>query len=529
MKIVTAKQMRALDQKAVSRCGIPSLLLMESAAFGIVERLFGFYPSVSSVSIFCGKGNNGGDGLAAARHLLRRGVSVRAALLAGPEGLRGDAKKNFEILSKLGGEIHFAPTSSELSKLPRSLFEADLLLDAIFGTGLSQAVSGHLAEAIEKINGSKRRIVAVDLPSGISSDTGRVLGSAIRAERTFALALPKRGHFLSPGLDHRGKLSVIDIGIPPFLIEQAGIEAELLTPDLLKPLLPLRPRAAHKGILGHLLILAGCRGKGGAATMAARGALRSGVGLLTLAHPQGTRPPEMPMEGMTLPLPETAEGTLSLAGRKALQEALEGKDAVALGPGLSRNPETLELVRELIFGIPLPMAIDADGIDAVAGNLGALRSAPAPRVLTPHPGEMARLIGARTGEVVADRMEIARKFATEHGVVLVLKGSHTVVAKPDGTFWVNPTGNPGMATGGSGDVLTGMIGGYLARGIPAAEAAALGVYLHGLAGDLAASDLGESGMTPSDLIERIPKAARLLQKSGVHPPLSGRGIDGEFE
>jgi NAD(P)H-hydrate epimerase len=450
-------------------------------------------------------------------------------LLAGPEELKGDARKNFEILSKLGGEIHLAPTSSKLSQLPRSLFEADLLLDAILGTGLTQAVSGHLAEAIEKINGSQRPILAVDLPSGIASDTGKVMGSAVRAERTFSLALPKRGHFLSPGLDHRGKLSVIDIGIPPFLIEQAGIEAELLTPGFLKPLLSPRPRAAHKGTLGHLLVLAGGRGKGGAAAMAARGALRSGVGLLTLAHPQGTRPPGMPMEGMTLPLPETAEGTLALAGRKALQEALEGKDAVALGPGLSRNPETLEAVRELVFGVPLPMVIDADGIDALAGNLGTLRSAPAPRILTPHPGEMARLISARTEEVVADRMEIARKFSAEHGVVLVLKGSHSVVAKPDGAFWINTTGNPGMATGGSGDVLTGMIGAYLARGIPAPEAAALGVYLHGSAGDLAASDLGESGMTPSDLIERIPRATRLLQKSGVPPPLPERGIEGEFE
>ncbi|HET6370422.1 MAG TPA: NAD(P)H-hydrate dehydratase, partial [Nitrospiria bacterium] len=291
----------------------------------------------------------------------------------------------------------------------------------------------------------------------------------------------------------------------------AKIPAELTEPNRFAPFLQARPRGAHKGFYGHLLIVAGSRGKGGAAAMAAHGALRSGVGLLTVAYPRELLLPNLPMEAMTAPLPESPDGTLSSAALKPLLNGVQGKEAVAIGPGLSQNPETQEIIRELIFGAPLPVVIDADGINALAGKTDGLRSAPGARVLTPHPGEMARLIGTATQKIVDDPMGEAERFATEHRVVLVLKGAQTLIATPDGSLLINPTGNPGMATGGSGDVLTGMIGALLARGVPPPEAAALSVYLHGLAGDLAASDRGETGMTPSDLIDEIPGAFRTLQ------------------
>lgn len=513
MKITTAQEMQALDQKTITEYGIPSLILMENAAFGIVGELLRLYPSLVSLRIIvlCGKGNNGGDGLAVARHLLRRGVTVEVVLLDDSVQLKRDAKTNWEIFQKLNGVIHQISQTADMSSLQQILVRADLLVDAILGTGLSQSLSSHLSKVVDEINRAKKPVVSIDIASGISSDTGKVLGSAVRAERTITLALPKRGHFLSPGLEHRGDLSVVDIGIPAHLIEEAKISAELLTADRLRSLLSPRPRDAHKGTFGHLLILAGSRGKAGAASMASWGALRSGLGLLTVASPNGISPPNLPMEAMTAPLPETTEGTVSKTALKSLMEILRGKGAVAVGPGLSQNSETQHVVQELIIGLPLPIVVDADGINALVGKTEILKTAAGPRILTPHPGEMARLIGIPISTLLEDRIEIAKRFAMEHQIVLVLKGAHSVAAFPDGILMVNSTGNPGMATGGSGDVLTGMIGAYLAQGRIPSEAVILSVYLHGLAGDLATAKLGEIGMTPTDLINQIPHAIQSLQ------------------
>ena len=514
MKIATAQEMKALDERTIAQCGVPSILLMENAAFGILDRLTGLYPALSSyrVAVLCGGGNNGGDGLALARHLHRRGVGVEVVLLAEASKLTADAKTNWEILSKLGPRAHLIPSSAAVSGLAAVLEGSDLLIDAIFGTGLSKPLSGHWAEAVDCINRSGKPVVSIDIPSGISSDSGKVLGAAVRAAHTLTLGLPKRGHFLSPGLEHRGELGVVDIGIPQFLVEQSGIRVELITAESMAAFLPPRPRSAHKGTYGHLLILAGSRGKAGASVLASQGALRSGVGLVTLAHPQGISPPQLPMEAMTLPLPETSDGAVAESGQKLLWDALPGKDALVLGPGLSQNPETQELARHLIFESPLPIVVDADGINALSGNTSGLRSSPGPRLLTPHPGEMARVMGISPAAVLEDRMGIALGFAAEHRAVLVLKGACTLVASPDGRLLVNPTGNPGMAKGGSGDVLSGMIGALLAQGVPPLEAAALGVYVHGLAGDLASHELGEIGMLPSQLIDRLPSAFERVRR-----------------
>jgi len=515
MKMATAQEMKALDERAITESGIPSILLMEGAAVGIVDRLLRFYPCLSKLHIafLCGKGNNGGDGLAVARHLLRRGADVEVVLLSQIENLRGDSKINWGILSKLSSKVHVVASASGASSLiPPMLERADLLIDAIFGTGLSHPVDADVAQAIEWINRSGKPVVSIDIPSGICADTGKVFGAAVRADRTLTLALPKRGHFLPPGLEYRGELSVVDIGIPPDLVSQASIQTELITPERIGSHLPSRPRNAHKGTYGHLLIIAGSRGKAGAATLASLGALRSGVGLVTLAHPRGVPPPQEPAEAMTMPLPETSEGSLAEAGEKMLLEVFQGKEAVALGPGLSQNPETRELLRRLIVSSPVPTVIDADGINALAGKPDLLKRGRAPRILTPHPGEMARLMGTSIQAVVEDRLGVASSFAVEYGVVIVLKGAGTVVAGPDGTLLVNPTGNPGMAKGGSGDVLTGMVGAHLAQGVPPLEAAALAVYVHGLSGDLAAEAIGEIGMSPSDLVDRIPSAYQLLRK-----------------
>ncbi|MFQ5950197.1 MAG: NAD(P)H-hydrate dehydratase, partial [Nitrospiria bacterium] len=330
------------------------------------------------------------------------------------------------------------------------------------------------------------------------------------------MALPKRGHFVQAGLEHRGKWEAIDIGFPPALIDQANIKVDLITPQMMKDLPPRRPKGIHKGTMGHLLLIAGSVGKRGAAQMAGLAAMRSGTGLVTIALPAsvGTSGSPFPVEVMTLPLPETKEGTLSLAAEKKLLQGIAGKSAVAIGPGLSDHPETQHLVRNLIHQVSIPMVVDADGINAIASDPSTLERKQGTLILTPHPGEMGRLLGKEAGHIQRDRFNIAADFAKKWGVVLVLKGAHTIVAAPDGSLRVNNTGNPAMATAGVGDALTGMIAGWVAQGITPWDAATLGIYLHGLAGDLAEEALGEGSLMASDLIGKIPEAISTHSRMG---------------
>lgn len=508
MKIVTAEEMKKLDRKATTDYAIPSLLLMENAARGLVDQIEKTIGPVAGkrVVVLAGRGNNGGDGIAAARHLRMRGASVTVYLLSPIEKVGGDAKTSLDIWMQTGGALQVVG-SFRWNHLTQEMAESDLIIDALLGTGLSHPVEGDYAKAISLINRSGRPVVAVDIPSGISADTGEVLGVAVKADDTFTMALPKWGHFLQEGLEHRGRLGVVDIGFPPALIEAAKIPVDLIIPEEPAGFPPPRPRGAHKGTAGHLLVIAGSLGKKGAARMTSLAALRCGAGLVTVALPKSIDPATAGlMEAMTLPLPETSEGTLSLAAEKMLLQAVQGKDAVAIGPGLSQNEETQRLIRTLIAEVSLPLVVDADGLNALAGDLTVLKRRKVPVILTPHPGEMSRLIGKRTDLIQRERFTVAAHFAEQWGAIVVLKGAHTVVATPDGFVRVNNTGNPGMATAGTGDALTGMIAAWLAQGIDPVDAATWGVALHGAAGDLAAASRGEISLITSDLIEKIPEA-----------------------
>jgi hydroxyethylthiazole kinase-like uncharacterized protein yjeF len=509
MKIATAQQIRNIDRRAIRKFGIPGPVLMENAASAIVIEMERFFDGIEGVrvGIVCGKGNNGGDGLALARRLRIRGVPVRVALLAPFASFRNEARLNLSILRKTDVEIVPNATSRSIAEIVEW---SDVLVDAMLGVGLSTPLKGTYAFAAELMNLAGRPVVAVDIPTGINADTGEVMGTAVRADLTVTMALPKRGLVLHPGASFSGQVRVADIGIPTEVVEQEKIRVNMLDRAMASGLVGERDRDAHKGDFGHLLVIAGSLGKAGAAVMAAKGALRSGAGLVSVATPIGLVPiiQQQVFEAMCIPAGESIDGTLGIGSEKELLNASGTMSACAVGPGLTTHYETVQVVKDLIQRITVPMVIDADGVNALAGNPGILLKAKAPVVLTPHPGEMARLLGVSAADIQRDRINVAQGFAEEYGVTLVLKGAGTVIATPQGDVFINSTGNPGMATGGAGDVLTGMIGSMLAQGYGPTRAACLAVYLHGLAGDLAAGEKGEAGMIAGDVIEKIPEAIK---------------------
>ena len=512
MKLATAQEIRNIDRRAIRTFGIPGAVLMENAAAAIAAEMERFFDGLEGlkVGILCGKGNNGGDGLALARRLRIRGVPVRVALLAPFASLKGEAKLNLSILRRTDVEI--APNASAKA-LADVVAWSDILVDAMLGVGLTAPLKGNYALAAELLDVAGRPVVAVDIPSGIHADTGEIMGSAVRADLTVTMVMPKRGLVLHPGASYAGTVQVADIGIPPEAVDVEPIAVRALDRAAAWGILGARRRDAHKGDFGHLLVLAGSLGKAGAAALAARGALRSGAGLVTVATPNSLVPivQQQVMEAMCIPAAESIDGTLGLGAEEELLKTLRSMDALALGPGLPTHYETVQSVKGLVRHGDLPMVIDADGINALAGVPEVLRQSAAPIVLTPHPGEMARLTGLTSAEVQQDRIGTAQRYARKHGVTVVLKGAATVVASPSGDAWINTTGNPGMATAGTGDALTGMIGSFLAQGYGPADAACLGVYLHGCAGDLAAEEKGEAGMIAGDLIEKIPEAINEMQ------------------
>jgi NAD(P)H-hydrate epimerase len=517
MHIVTAEEMRRLDADAQTTYGIPVTVLMEQAGMGVVremERRFGD-PAGRVIVVLAGKGHNGGDGLVAARHLIQRGAYVRVFLTFPADASRGEARVQTQIARNVGAQL-LDPSGYDRARFRAALQEADLVIDALVGTGLSAPISGLAAELIADLNASDKPVIAVDIPSGISADTGEALGAAVRAALTVTFALPKRGHFLPPGSDHTGELRVVDIGIPRRAVERAALPLSVFTKKDATAVVPTRPREGHKGTFGHVLVVAGSVGKSGAAILASRAALRAGAGLTTLACPESVlrAGEDKPAEIMTLPLPESGEHALSARSLDLLFAASKQATVAAIGPGLSTLPDTQAAIRELVTRLSLPMVIDADGLNALADHLEPLKRPHPPMILTPHPGEMGRLTRLGSREVQRRRIDLAIEFAKTHQVVLVLKGARTVVASPDGRATLNPTGNSGMATAGTGDVLTGMIAALLAQGLAPADAARLGVYLHGAAGDLIAGERGERGMMAGDVIDRIPSALHHL----VPPP-----------
>lgn len=519
MKITTSEEMRAIDRATSERFGIASLTLMENAGTAVADCAMKQFPNAANYVVVCGRGNNGGDGFVAARKLKQYGKEVAVYLLASPDEVRGDAAA---MLERMGLAFTALTSSDELQQeLVPALARAGLIMDAILGTGFRPPVKGLYAEAISAINAAGAPVVSVDIPSGADSDATEAQSGVLRARSdvivTFTALRP--AHVF--GALTRGPVVCVPIGSPDEAI-RSQLGFELITPRDIAGLLAPRTPEGHKGLYGHALIVGGSVGKAGAAAMAGISALRAGAGLSTIATAKSALPmvASYAFEIMTEPLAETDAGTISLAaldyGRYDAIAA--GKDVIAIGPGISRNPDTVQLVRAVVTKSKAPTIIDADGLNAFEGRSPMLDGRQRPLVLTPHPGEMARLTGLSTREVQAKRLDIARSFAREHGCVVVLKGHRTLVALPGGTVWVNPTGNPGMATGGTGDVLTGMTAGLIAQNLQAVERAVLAaVYLHGLAGDIARERLGEQAMIAGDLIDATAEAIRRVQTGATGP------------
>jgi NAD(P)H-hydrate epimerase len=528
MKILTADEMRRLDRLTTERAGLSFRQLMENAGRQVAEFLVNEVLTGDAgrerphaISILCGKGNNGGDALVAARYLLQRGQQPRVYLLVPAAELKGDARANYDAYLEAGGAVQELAEPAEWERERASALDCEVLVDGLLGTGLSGPVQGYLAQVIADVNSHRDyTVVSVDIPSGLPSDSGEPLGEAIRADATVTFTAPKRGLIFPPNCTRVGQLAVAPIGTPDSLFaDDADLWQNLIVARQFAALPLVRAVTAHKGDFGHVLLVAGSRGKTGAAALSGAAALRMGSGLVTVATPASSQPvvASMVPEIMTEPLPETDTGALSSRaldyGRFA--KLLEGKSVLAMGPGLSTHPETAQFVRAVLEQFDLPLVLDADALNALAGQLESLRHRRSRRVvLTPHPGEMARLLGTTSAEVQRQRLQVAQKFARDFEVFVILKGHRTVVAAPHGEVWVCPTGNPGMASGGTGDLLTGMVAGALAQfpEAPAAQAACLAVFLHGLAGDLAAEVQGEQGLIASDILQALPAAWRRLRE-----------------
>lgn len=515
MRLIQAEEMQAIDRQAIKQIGIPGVVLMENAGRAASDvfchELSKLFPG--PVLVLAGKGNNGGDGYVMARLLAEMGWQVQTLVLGCAEDIAGDAAIMLEVLLKLGEPVSFVADAREL----RSGFVAGgpaIIIDAMLGTGLKSTVRGLFAEAIEIINSSGVPIFSVDIPSGVDGSTGQVCGSAVQADLTVTFDHAKIGHGSNPGAACAGILEVVDIGIPVSRRPELTSDVLLVDAQEAANWLPDRSQQGHKGSFGHLLLLAGSTGKSGAAALAGNAAVRGGCGLVTVAAPAAVHDIlEIKLtEVMTCPLKDV-DGLVSLDAQEQIADLLHGRQALALGPGLGQSSDLSELLTWLLVSTELPLVIDADGLNLLVGQLELLKQRFGPPVvLTPHPGEMARLCGLTVAEIEADRYRVACAFAAEHGVVLLLKGARTIVAAPDGQVRINSSGNDGLASGGSGDVLTGLIGSLLAQGMEPFTAAALAAWLHGRAAELVANGQGVVGMAASDLLLQLPIARRELRE-----------------
>jgi NAD(P)H-hydrate epimerase len=535
MKLPSASEMRELDRSAIEEYGIPGMVLMENAGLGTVlmmEKELG--PAANSFTlILIGPGNNGGDGLVIGRHLHQRGCEPVFIFLVAPETLQGDAAGNLHIVKKLALPLHVLDSAARVQTLP-ALYQQLIstgkscyaIIDALFGTGLTRAINGHVAELIRLITteawsaGIPR--IAVDIPSGLHADTGRIQGACIPADLTATFGCAKPGQLLQDGLAVCGTLHVIDIGIPPAAMATLAIQQEAFTNQTAARSLAKikRSTTSHKGSNGHLLVLAGSIGKTGAAILSAKGALRSGCGLVSLCCPQDINAifETRLVEAMTIPLP-ASNSVISIEDLATIEQHLPGKKAVVLGPGLGMAEQTAQLVLHLYHTVEAPMVIDADALNILANAQQQLQAPPGPRIFTPHPGEMARILGISVAKVQEDRIQAARKacllFDQSAGqCTVILKGAGTVIVSEGGKAWINTTGNPGMATGGMGDVLSGIIGSLICQGLSPQEAACAAVYLHGMAGDLLQDIIG-TGYSATELADTLPRSIKQLNKQGA--------------
>jgi NAD(P)H-hydrate epimerase len=504
--------MQALDKAAIERYNIPSIELMERAGGGVAEAVARRFPKKGIVAVIAGKGNNAGDGFVAARQLAKAGYGVHIYLLSPWTEFSPDARANWERLTEVKVNVAEAFGENDLKKHAAEIEKAVCVIDAIFGTGLSSEVRGKYKNAIEFINSLLKPVAAVDIPSGLSADTGNPLGSAVRSKLTVTFGLPKVGLMTNAGREYAREVEVVDIGIPRELTDALHSGYFLITPDMFKAHFAPRREDTHKGTYGHVLVAGGSMGKMGAGLLACRGALRSGAGLVTYALPSAafakfdTKSPEVMFEGIA----DGGKGYFIKGSFQALKGALEGKDVLAIGPGMGTQDETKALFLELVKKAAVPLIIDADGLNCLAGSAGAIGGRKAPVILTPHPGELSRLTGMTVKDIQVNRIQAAKTFAVQHKCHLVLKGHRTVAVSPTGDIYINPTGNAGMATAGTGDVLTGVIASLLAQGMPVTDAVIAAVYIHGMAGDMAAEELGDRGLIASDIINNLPKAIKII-------------------
>src|SRR6266446_4916268 len=509
MCVLNSAQMREADRHTIEEIGVPSLVLMENAGRQVVAAMEAMHGELleRQVAVLCGHGNNGGDGFVVARTLMQRGVSVSVFLMGRVADVRGDARSNLEILGRLGVTVVEIGDSQAWELHFSEVRDCSIIVDAIFGTGLNAPVSGLIESVIADVNAAGITVVSIDVPSGLSADSAEPIGASIEADTTVTLGAPKLPLVLPPGETRAGDIVIADIGIPADVIESLeGPRIALLTRSSMRELVTPRVPDSHKGDYGRVLIVAGSRGKTGAAHLAAVGALRSGAGLVTVATPASCQAVVAAMgpEYMTEALDEADDGLDPESVERVLELA---RDVIAIGPGLGQAPATREFIKRLVDRATMPLVIDADGLNAFGSDPDRLAGREGREVIiTPHPGEMARLLGMSTDEVQASRLEVARNFAVSHHLYVVLKGHRTLIATPDEKVFINPTGNPGMATGGTGDVLTGMIAAWLAQLLDAEAACKLAVYLHGMAGDLAEADEGEVAMTSADLAGHIGDA-----------------------
>ena len=523
MLLLKAGEMAEIDRETIETVGIPGIVLMENASRGVAEVIYREVKG-SSVLVVCGRGNNGGDGLAAARHLYNLGYQVEVVLTASPEKLKGDARKNYETLSKLPVPVHVIESEERLIELYELLKESEIVVDALFGTGLSKPLTGFYADVVDLINRSNRTVVSVDIPSGLSADTGEVIGKHVVADYTVTFAFPKVAHVFPPACESCGKVFVADISIPedvPFLI---GPKRFLLTADEVLFTLPPRGIMDHKYTFGHVAVIGGSVGKTGAPSMAAEAALRTGAGLSTVIVPESLNQifETKLTEVMSIPIKDDGKGYFGIGELEAVLETVEsGKfSAVVLGMGLGNSPDTYEFVREFVKRCSLPMVIDADGINALAESPEILKLKENPVIITPHIGEFSRISKKSKEEILSAPYESAFEFAEHFGTTVVLKSGRTVVATKGGKVYVNVIGNPGMATAGTGDVLSGVVGALLGMGVDEEDAAKFGVFLHSLAGDIAAEELTQEGLKACDLIDRLPKAIKRVKEIERNPKKS---------
>ncbi len=507
--------MQRMDQTTIQKIGIPGRILMENAGAGAARFMCRVFPDIidNKVAVVAGRGNNGGDGFVIARHLFQKNINVKVFLLSTVDRVQGDARANLDLLFGLGIPVAEIPDENSFRKQKAALKRYDLYVDAIFGTGLNSDVRGHYRDAISFLNSLKQPVFSVDIPSGLNADNGQICGVSIQAAATATFAFPKVGHAVYPGADLTGELKIVEIGVPKQVVQQVHPRQSLLRKALLANLLEKRDPDTHKGKTGHLLIVAGSPGKTGAAAMTATTAMRVGAGLVTLGVPEGLHAVVEPQvtEVMTCALPQTTDGMLDELALDALKALAKDKRCLVVGPGIGTAEETKALIWGLLRTNKQPMVIDADGLNILSEQLGRLKSHSYPLILTPHPGEMGRLCSLSAADIQKNRIDHARSLATRLGAHVVLKGARTVMAHPDGSVLVNPSGNSGMASGGMGDVLTGAIAGFITQGYGPKEAVHLGVYLHGAAADYLWQHKGPFGYLATEVMNQLPDQIRNLQ------------------